>query len=151
MGLHRRAGALRSGDRPPILGSMDSSDLPDRIAALEDEIETLAEAVARSRRLVLLSRLAGWAGGGWAMASLTGLVPWDATGLVFAIGLGLGGMVFAGSSLGTIREAEQRMARNARLREQLIDAVAPAEIEARPATPPYLRLVPDAPPERPTE
>lgn len=119
---------------------MDTTDLSDRIAAIEDDIETQADIVARSRRLVLLSRVAGFGGGAWLLAILFGLAPWDAAGLVFAIAMMVGSMVAAGSSLGTIREAEQRLETLDRLRETLIDAVSPMEIADEPSNVIPLRL-----------
>lgn len=107
---------------------MDPDDLSARIGAAEDEIETLVEAVARSRRIVLLSRAAAVAGGAWLAASGVGLLPWDAAGLVFAIALVIGGIVAAGSSLGTIRETEGRLARVEAIRDGLIDRISALDV-----------------------
>jgi hypothetical protein len=124
---------LRRQASHPILYAMNPDDLSARIGALEDEIDELADVVARSRRAVLLSRCVGFAGGAWLLASAVGVVHGETTGLVFAIAMAIGGMVFAGSSLGTIRQTEARIARCEALREELIDAVSPSEVAPFPA------------------
>jgi hypothetical protein len=127
----------------PILWAMDPDDLSARIGAAEDDIETLAEAISRSRRIVLLSRGAALAGGAWFLSSAIGLLPLDAAGLVFAIALGLGGIVSAGSSLGTIRETEARLVRVQALRDALIDRVSTLDVaHSGAAAPPRLSASP---------
>lgn len=109
---------------------MDHDDLAARIAVVEDETETLAETIARSRRLVLLSRAAALAGAAWLVAALFGLASWTAGALVLAIAAMIGGTVLAGSSVGTIREAEARVDDLRTLRDRLIDAVSPHPVGA---------------------
>lgn len=106
-----------------------------RIADIETDIEALAEAVERSRRIVLAARAGAAAAGLWLAAGMLGLVPLYAAQLVLAIAVIIGGIVFAGSSRSTIRETEAAIRRKEAQRDDLIDRIDPAVVTAREVSP----------------
>jgi hypothetical protein len=107
---------------------MDTDSLSSLIDRLEEETETLASAAERSRRLVLLSRVAVAAGLLWLTLGLIGIAPLEATDLVFAIAAVIGGVVFAGSSQSTLQETEAAIRKAQATRSQLIDRLDPAPV-----------------------
>ena len=110
---------------------MEPDSLSSLIDRLEEEVETLAGAAARSRRLMLLSRAAVAAGVGWLAAGIGGVAPLEATHLVFAIAAVIGGIVVAGSSRSTLQEIETAMRKAEDTRRQLIDRLDPEIVEPR--------------------
>ena len=110
---------------------MDSTDLTDEVARLERRIEDLAAAADRSRRLALIARVSASAAGLWLVAGAFRLVPLEATGLVLAIGVVLGGIVLAGSSRSTAEELNAGIRKAEAERASLIDHIAPEPIDPR--------------------
>jgi hypothetical protein len=96
---------------------MDSTDLSQDIARLESRIEDLAASAA--------------AAGLWLVAGTFRLVPLEATGLVLAIGVGLGGIVLAGSSRSTAEELDAAIRKAEAERSRLIDSIDPEPVDPR--------------------
>ncbi len=110
---------------------MDTGNLAGLIERLEEEIETHAAAAERSRRLVLISRVAVAGGLLWLVAGIFRLTPLEATDLVFAIAAVIGGVVFAGSSRSTLEETEAAIRKAEAMRSQLIDRIDPEAVAAQ--------------------
>lgn len=109
---------------------MDPSFAADRVALLEQEIETLNEAAERSRRIIVLARGAMALGAGWLLAGLLGVLPLDATSIVFSSAGLIGGIVFSGSSGSSLEETKNQIRKAEDLRTALIDQIDPEEIPA---------------------
>jgi hypothetical protein len=129
----QRAGASLSTLRTPdgTVRGMESTDLSDDVARLERRIEDLASAADRSRRLALIARVSVAAAGLWLVAGTFRLVPLEATGLVLAIGVVLGGIVLAGSSRSTAEELDAAIRKAEAERARLIDSIDPEPIDPR--------------------
>jgi ABC-type transport system involved in cytochrome c biogenesis ATPase subunit len=110
---------------------MDSTDLSDDVASLERRIEDLAASAERSRRLALIARVSATAAGLWLVAGTFALVPLEATGLVMAIGIVLGGIVLAGSSRSTADELDATIRKAEAERSRLIDSIDPSPVDPR--------------------
>jgi hypothetical protein len=129
----QRVGASLSTLRTPdgTVRGMESIDLSDDVARLERRIEDLASAADRSRRLALIARVSAAAAGLWLVAGTFRLVPLEATGLVLAIGVVLGGIVLAGSSRSTAEELDAAIRKAESERARLIDSIDPEPIDPR--------------------
>lgn len=112
---------------------MDPAAASDRIAQLEQEIETLNDAAERSRRIIVLARGAMALGAGWLAAGLFGILPLDATAIVFSSAGLIGGIVFSGSSGSSLEETKGEIRKAEELRGALIDALDPEPVRAYPA------------------
>src|SRR5215210_6190637 len=77
------------------------SDPQQEIADLEAEIEALACAAERCRKVIALSKVATGAGGLMLVVILTGLIRVGPAALVLAITSGLGGLAVFGSHTST--------------------------------------------------
>jgi hypothetical protein len=110
---------------------MDPSFAADRIALLEQEIETLNEAAERSRRIIILSRGAMALGAGWLVAGVLSILPLDATAIVFSSAALIGGIVFSGSSGSSLEETKNQIRKAEETRSALIDQIDPEEIPAQ--------------------
>jgi hypothetical protein len=102
------------------------SGVHDQIAALEDEIERLTEALARCRKIAFAARAAIIIGAVWLAALILGLIGPAATALLGSTALILGGIVVYGSNATTTRQTEGLVAQAEAQRAALI-----GEIELR--------------------
>jgi hypothetical protein len=88
---------------------IDDGDPRDEIARLESRLDELADALARCRKIRLISRIAIAAGGTWLLAVVIGLIGFDPIGLMAAISGVIGGTVMYGSNTTTWREVDAAM------------------------------------------
>lgn len=100
-----------------------------QIERLEIQIEDLRSAIAQSRKLMLLGKLAAMAGLPLFAASAAG-APFVAgpIWLVCGVALGLGGLVLAGASLSSTESFELRLAKLQAERAATIDEIAPRSV-----------------------
>ena len=111
---------------------MADADLRDQISRLEADIEQLADSLDRSRKAMLLSKIAIAGGGICVLAYFLVPIGFDPTILIGAIAAVVGGVVVYGSNSST---SEQNMAamKDAKThRANLIDAINPRAVDVRP-------------------
>ncbi len=85
----------------------ESGDDPrEQIACLESRVEELAEALARCRKIRLISQIAIAAGGIWMLAVTIGVLGVDPMAMIAAISGVIGGTVMYGSNRTTWREVD---------------------------------------------
>ena len=94
-------------DRP--LPETGDGELRDQITYLEQRIEELADALARCRKIRLISQIAIAAGGVWMLAVTIGVLGVDSLAMVAAISGVIGGIVMYGSNRTTWREIDSAM------------------------------------------
>lgn len=94
-----------------------------QISRLEDEIERLAEAAERCRKIAIAARTAIVAGGVLLVAILLGLIRADGLSLMLAAILGIGGIVLYGSNDTTAKQLAARIDEAERLRAELIGRI----------------------------
>jgi hypothetical protein len=85
---------------------IDDGDPRDQIARLEARLEELAEAMARCRKIKLVSRIAIAGGGIWMVAATIGVIGFDPVALMAAIAAVIGGTVMYGSNTTTSQEID---------------------------------------------
>ena len=76
----------------------------DRIARLEQQLERLAEARDRCRKIKLVAQIALAGGGVWIVAALIGLIGVDPVAMLVAIAGVIGGIVLYGSNATTAEQ-----------------------------------------------
>ncbi len=76
------------------------------IARLEAQIETLAEAIERCRKISYAAKTAVAGGALWFVLALLWILPFDATPFVAALAATLGGVVMLGSNATTWDETQ---------------------------------------------
>jgi hypothetical protein len=91
---------------PPETGDGDPRD---EIARLEQRLEELADALARCRKIRLISQIAIAAGGVWMLAVTIGVLGFDPLAMIAAISAVIGGTVMYGSNRTTWREVDAAM------------------------------------------
>ncbi len=102
-------------------------DLHESIRRLEAEIEAATDLLESCRKFVLAGRLSIAVGTVWLLAAIAGPLP-GLTSLAGATAALLGGIVVFGSNTMTAREATARIGAAQRMRDQLIDAIAPRPV-----------------------
>jgi hypothetical protein len=80
------------------------NDLRDEILRLEDRIDDLAEAMARSRRISQISKVAMAGGLIWVLATILGAIPFVPAAVIGALAAMIGGVVLFGSTTTTSKE-----------------------------------------------
>lgn len=98
----------------------DDGDPADEIAGIESRLDELADAMARCRKIRLISQIAIVAGGIWLLAALIGVIGFDPVGLMAAIAGVIGGTVMYGSNTTTSREIDAAMKEAEARRTKLI-------------------------------
>jgi hypothetical protein len=102
---------------------MADDGIRDQIAALEQEIEALAESAARCRKVALAAKAAIVIGAVWLAALILGAIRPDAASLLGATAAILGGIVVAGSNATTARQTAEGIAKADAQRAALIGAI----------------------------
>ena len=87
----------------------EDGDPRDQIARLESRLEELAEALARCRKIKLMSQIAIAGGGMWLVAVTIGVIGFNAIGMMAAISGVIGGTFMYGSNTTTSREIDAAM------------------------------------------
>jgi hypothetical protein len=105
-------------DAPP--SEIEDGDPRDQIARLESRLEELAEALARCRKIKLISQIAIAGGGIWLLAVTIGVIGFDPMAMMAAISGVIGGTVMYGSNTTTSREIDAAMKEAEARRTKLI-------------------------------
>jgi hypothetical protein len=95
----------------------------EQIARLEGDIEALAEAAARCRKIAIAAQIAIGAGCVLFAAILLRMIYADALPLIVAATLAMGGIVLYGSNQTTANQIAARIAEAERLRGELISDI----------------------------
>ena len=98
---------IEAEDAPP--SEIEDGDPRDQIARLESRLEELAEALARCRKIKLISQIAIAGGGIWLLAVTIGVIGFDPMAMMAAISGVIGGTVMYGSNTTTSREIDAAM------------------------------------------
>jgi hypothetical protein len=98
----------------------DDGDPRDQIARLEAQLDELADAMARCRKIRLASQIAIAAGGAWLLATTVGAIGLNPVGLMAAISGMIGGTVMYGSNTTTSREVGDAIKNAEAMRAALI-------------------------------
>ena len=111
---------MNIGGENPQSSEIEDGDPRDQIARLESRIEELAEALARCRKIKLISQIAIAGGGIWLLAVTIGVIGFDPMAMMAAISGVIGGTVMYGSNTTTSREIDAAMKEAEALRAELI-------------------------------
>ena len=111
---------MNIGGENPQSSEIEDGDPRDQIARLESRIEELAEALARCRKIKLISQIAIAGGGIWLLAVTIGVIGFDPMAMMAAISGVIGGTVMYGSNTTTSREIDAAMAEAEARRTKLI-------------------------------
>jgi hypothetical protein len=96
------------------------SDLHNEILRLEDRIDDLAEAMARSRRISQISKIAIVGGSMWILGTILGAVSFIPAAVITAMAAIIGGVVLFGSTTTTSKETAAEMQATEAKRAELI-------------------------------
>jgi hypothetical protein len=102
---------------------MNDSGLHDQIEDLELQIEALATAAERCRKISVASKLAIGIGGVWLAAIVLGIVWPNATGLLASMASMIAGVVVLGSNATTWQELTAKLEAAEALRTELIGRI----------------------------
>jgi hypothetical protein len=111
---------MNIGAHEPLPFETDDGEAADQIARLESRLDELADAMARCRKIRLISQIAIAAGGTWALAVAVGVIPFDPIGLMAAISGVIGGTVMYGSNTTTSQQVDAAITNAEAMRERLI-------------------------------
>ncbi len=106
------------------------SEARDAVAEIEAELDALADAAERSRKLALAGRVAAAIGAPTALAALSGLVGLSPTAFVAGLTAALGGVALAGSSAGSLAQTRAEIAALEARRRALIDGLSLQVVDA---------------------
>ncbi len=98
-------------------------DLHEQIADLEAEIDGLAHAAERCRKIIRAAKVAMVAGSLLTLLIVTGLLRLPPLAFVVGISAALGGIVIAGSNRSTLDEIAAAIRAQEARRAELIDAI----------------------------
>jgi len=101
---------------------VDNGDPAEEIARLESRLDELADAMARCRKIRLISQIAIAASGIWLLAAAVGVIGFDPMGLMAAIAGVIGGTVMYGSNTTTSRQVDAAIEKAEAMRAALIEA-----------------------------
>jgi hypothetical protein len=108
------------GGENPQSSEIEDGDPRDQIARLESRLEELTEALARCRKIKLISQIAIAGGGIWLLALTIGVIGFDPMAMMAAISGVIGGIVMYGSNTTTSREIDAAMKEAEARRTKLI-------------------------------
>ena len=102
---------------------MDEADLIDEISRIEAQLEELAEAAGRCRRIILVSKAAIAGGVALPLFMMLGLFGSNQVAGLGSIALVLGGIVSLGSNVSTLRQTTAAMSAAESFRSDLIGRI----------------------------
>lgn len=112
---------------------MTDSNQPDQISRLEADIERLAEAAEKCRKIILTSRVAVAAGALCTLGMALGIIPFDQIAVVCSITAVIGGIVAFGSNTTTLQQTMAGIKAAETRRSELIDTIELKPVTARMA------------------
>lgn len=99
---------------------MADRDLRNEILRLEERIDDLAEAMARSQRISQISKIAIVGGLIWILATILGVIAFVPSAVITAVAAMIGGVVLFGSTTTTAKETSAAMQATEAQRAELI-------------------------------
>jgi peptidoglycan/LPS O-acetylase OafA/YrhL len=114
---------------------MDEDTASHEIARLELQIEALAAAIERCRKIAFAAKTAIAGGALWFVLALLWILPFNPTYFVGALAATLGGVVLLGSNKTTWEETEAALARSEAARATLIGQIPLRVVSRAPDTP----------------
>jgi hypothetical protein len=103
---------------------MSDDNAADEIARLESELEDLAEAAERCRKIILVAKIAMVAGGAWLLGMVLGLFDLQQVVAISSIAAVLGGIVASGSNRSTLQQIRAKIGATEARRAELIGQLA---------------------------
>src|SRR5262249_13347834 len=117
-----KLGVMNIGANGALPFEADDDDPADEIARLESRLDELADAMARCRKIRLISQISIAAGGVWLLGAAIGVIGFDPMGLMAAIAGVIGGTVMYGSNTTTSRQVDAAIEKAEAMRAALIAA-----------------------------
>jgi len=102
---------------------MNDRDYRDEIVRLEEQIDELAARIENCRKFILAGRIVVVGGGAVLIAILIGALQFDPSVMAMAVAAVLGGIVAAGSSHSTAKEATHELSMAEAKRTALIGQI----------------------------
>ena len=102
---------------------MNDRDYRDEIVRLEEQIDELAARIENCRKFILAGRIVVVGGGAVLIAILMGALQFDPSVMAMAVAAVLGGIVAAGSSHSTAKEATHELSAAEAKRTALIGQI----------------------------
>jgi hypothetical protein len=96
-----------------------------QIARLEIEIEELAKAIERCRKIIFISKAAIVVGAVWMLAVALGVLSFAPISVIGAMSTVIFGIVSFGSNVSTAKQNVAKMQKAEALRAELIDKIDP--------------------------
>jgi hypothetical protein len=109
----------------------DEDDWSGEISRIEARLEELADMAERCRKIILVSKIVIYVGGGWLLGAVLGLLGSNAVAALGAIAAVLGGIVSLGSNVSTLRQTTAAMAAAETFRSDLIGRIDPRLVGGR--------------------
>src|SRR4051812_27515347 len=103
----------------------DEDDWSGQISRIEARLEELADMAERCRKIILVSKIVIYVGGGLLLGAVLGLLGSNAVAALGAIAAVLGGIVSLGSNVSTLRQTTAAMTAAETLRSDLIGRIDP--------------------------
>jgi hypothetical protein len=105
------------------LHSMADREVHNQISRLEIEIEELANAIERCRKIIFISKAAIVAGAVWMLAVALGVLSFAPISIIGAMSTVIFGIVSFGSNVSTSKQNVAKMHRAEALRAELINKI----------------------------